>query len=609
MTAGTSIERPVDTAAASDPVAVSGAAVPGAAVVTDASQAADPSVQPEGTTPPRRIPWLRVGALLGVLVPLAIMVRFAWHAAPSFDGAMNLQVASNLSDGLGFVRNYGGVTLFPGEIQTSGAFLFLAAALIKVLGTSSIVFELPNLIFLALLLVTVSLTLRRWPVMRIIGPSAVLFCVPGMVENGFRGYGEYVVAALVLAGFALVGAAATGMRRPVLASGVAWVLVGLAITVKIIAALAVPVLAVGVIGLALARPAISRWKLAASVLLAAVPVALVELQRLVSLGSVKAFTSYWSNQISSAGAQAGVTSGGVAAAAAQTGVGQSLVPTEPKTSVIRKVGDHLHLLGVATGIDTAILLMVLALPFAVLIGLFLARRESWRTWLARPAALLSVMLATYAGGYLVWWLAITPTSKAWLRRVIIALVVIALLYLLLLGMAKDHWNARASHPVVVRSARRNTIMGIAWGVAGVLGFLSILPGITTANVQLSALSGSQNLPTTDDAPVEQIAAAAESLQNQGDTLYGNGWWSAPVVALYGDLALGNLELVKPCSADIVAGKAYLIWDYFAAHLSSAAPISTIYDYTRVDVGVGTAARHYGSFWKVSLKAGITCPAA
>ncbi|QNK83174.1 hypothetical protein [Nakamurella sp. PAMC28650] len=606
MTAGTSIERPVDTGTASD-----GAA----AAAPDASGTVDPSVRPQVAASPRGIPWLRVGAVLGVLVPLAIMVRFAWHSAPSFDGAMNLQVASNLSDGLGFVRNYGGVTLFPGEIQTSGAFLFLAAALIKVLGTSSIVFELPNLIFLALLLVTVSLTLRRWPVMRIIGPSAVLFCVggrptatqalPGMVENGLHGYGEYVVAALVLAGFALVGAAASGMRRPVVASGVAWVLVGLAFTVKIIAALAFPVLAVGVIGLALARPAIRRWKLAASVLLAAVPVALVELQRLVSLGSVRAFTNYWSNQLASAGAQAGVSSGGVADAAAQTGVGQGLVTADPKISILRKIGDHLHLLGAATGIDTAILLMVLALPFAVLVGLFLARRESWRTWLARPAALLSVMLAIYAGGYLVWWLAITPTSKAWLRRVIIALVVIALLYLLLIGMAKDHWNARASRPVVVRSTRRNTILGIAWGVAGVLGFLSILPGITTANLQLSVALGSQTLPTVGDAQVEQVATAAESLQKQGDTLYGNGWWSAPVVALYGDLALGNLELVKPCSADIVAGKAYLIWDYFAAHLSSAAPISTIYDYTRVDVG----ASHDGSFWKVSLKAGITCPAA
>ncbi len=186
----------------------------------------------------RRIPWMRIGWILGVLLPLAVMVRFAMIGAPTFDGAMNLQVANNLSHGLGFVRQYGGTTFFPTEVQTSGAYIFLAAGLIKIFGAKSFVYEVPNLIFVALLLVAVSLALRRWPVIRIIGPSVVLFAVPGMLDNAIHGYGEYVVAALVASAFVLLGAAATGMRRPALAAAAASVLIGIAFTVKVIALLA-----------------------------------------------------------------------------------------------------------------------------------------------------------------------------------------------------------------------------------------------------------------------------------------------------------------------------------------------------------------------------------
>lgn len=589
MTAGTSIEAPVHHR-------------PDGSIPDGAATGA--GLLPTGARTARQIPWLRIGAMLGVLVPLGIMVRYASHAAPAFDGAMNLQVATNISNGLGFVRNYGGAVLFPSEIQTSGIYIFLAAGFIKVFGTHSFVYEIPNLIFLALLLVTVSLVLRRWPVMRIIGPSAVLFCAPGAVTNSLQGYGEYVVAALVIAAFALVGAAASGLCRPVLATGAAWILVGAALTVKIIALMAVPVLIVGIIGLALARPAVNRWKLTASVLLAAIPVGLVELQRLIAFGSIGKWVNFWSAQVTNAAAQAGVSSGQGAGTTVATGVSPSAIAQGSDQAILSKIADHVHLLAVLSGIQSAILIMVLGLPFVVLVGLFLVRHVSWREWLARPAVLLSVMLASYAGGYLIWWLAITPTSKAWLRRIVIALAVIVFLYLLLLAMAKDHWNSRAAQPVA-RSGRLNTTIGIGWGVVGVLAFLSILPGITTANQQLSGVVSTASNGGVGVAKIEQLAAAADQLRDKGDTLYGIGWWSAPVVALYADVPLGNLQSADRCSSDIIAGKAYVIWDFYAVNLASPQPYSSNYLFTQISDGASS----YGAIWKVRLRPNVTCPTA
>jgi hypothetical protein len=553
----------------------------------------------------RAIPWLRIAAWLGVLIPLALLIKQAIVSPPGFDGAMNLQVAQNLGHGLGFSRQYvvtggsgvvnhaAGTTLFPSEIQTSGAYVFLAAGLIKIFGASTFVFELPNLIFLVLLMVATSIALRRWPVARIIGPSLVVFAVPGASGIAMGGLGEYVIAALVIAAFVLLGGAASGGRRPVLAACGASTLIGVSLTVKSVAALALPALIIGLIGVAVARPAINRWKLYGSTLVLVIPVGIVEVQRLVSLGSFSSFATYWHDQFFKVGSQAGVSGSDAGSTA-----------TDPSHG-LHKIADHVHLLALATGIKAPVLLLALAVPFAVLIGLFLCRRTSWREWLARPGALLAVMLATYAGGYLVWWLALTPTAKAWLRRIIIALVVVALLYLVLAGMARDRYQARRTLPGRP-SARRTAWGGVIWGVMGVLALVSLQPALTTLKHEVRV---SYDANSKVRGEVISMADAAKQLRAQGAVLYGGGWWSAPVVALYGDLPLRNLVTFdgfsgtpKYCdpASGVTSGKAYLIWDFYAEHLadrSHPTPYSLTYQYTPISAGASA----YGAIYRISLR--------
>ena len=558
----------------------------------------------------RSLPWWRIGAWLGVILPMLLLVKQAWVSAPGFDGAMNLQVAQNLSHGLGFSRQYitgqGGIvnyakgtTLFPQEIQTSGAYIFLAAGLIKIFGASTFVFELPNLIFLLVLLTATSIALRRWPIARIIGPAVVVFAVPSVTQTSLGGYGEYVVAALVIAAFVMFGAIATGGRRPLWTLFGASVLVGLALTVKTVAFFALPAFVVGLIGLVLARPggaraAFNRWLVVPiSLVGGALPFAAVELQRFVSLGSFAAYRTYWHKQFKAAGSQAGVS-----------GTGQGSAATD-KTHGLHKIADHFHLLSVATGINSVVLLIALVTPFLALVGLFLYRGMSWRDWLAKPGALLSIMLASYAGLYFVWWLAVTPTAKAWLRRIIIALVVVVLLGLLLAGMAKDRYQERRT--LSAEPKRRRLILArVVWGVVAVLAVITVIPAVTTTQSE-ARIAYETNGAVRDH--VVDLAAQAKKLHEQGDVLYGGNFLSAPQEALYGDLALVNLATFpgftgRPVYCDpaagIAEGKAYYIWDFYNIHLadsSRSTPKSLYFDFTPLPGGSAA----YGTIYKISLK--------
>lgn len=541
---------------------------------------ATPVPPPDGA---RRLTWLRIAVILGVLVPLAIMAWVASRSTPAFDGGMNLQVAQNLAQGQGFVREYNGIKPYPAEIQTSGIFVYLAAALIGVFGPSTFVFQLTNLLFIALLLVVVSLGLRRWPVLQIVGPSVVLFAVPGMRENAMAGYGEYVVAALVFAAFLLVDHGVRS-RRPVWCAIGAMTLFGLALSVKVVAALALPVVLIGIVLLAAARRDVAWWKWPAALAGALLPLGINELMRFSTLGSA-AYGAYWDEQFLEIGGQAGVAEG-------------STVNQGVKTPLLTTIGDHLHILSGLTGISSELWVLTIALIYVVLLALMIPRLRRFSTLMRRPRMLLAVQLAVYAGGYLLWWLALTPMSKTWLRRIAIGLLALAFLYLLLIGMVRDHLRERTT-PLL--SQRHGAWKFAAWAMAGLSAFVVALGGLAT--YRQSVVASIEQDPAWIRS-VRLLADQSHELQRQGKTMYANGWWSAPVVALYGDLALGDLSKTEVCSpeANFAAGNSYLIWDFYALNLASTEPRSRFYTFEQIP-GSDTG---YGGIWKIVLRPGA-CP--
>lgn len=500
-----------------------------------------------------------VVTVLGILVPMAFLVWYAARSTVTFDGAMNLQVARNVANGSGYRWDYAARELFPAAIQTSGPYIFVAAAFIKVFGSTNLAFQAANLVFLLLLLVAVSVGLRHWVTLRVIGPSIVLFCVPGALASGLGGYGEMVIAALAIATFVLLDLAATSARRPVLMVAGASFLLGVALTVKIVAAMAVPVLLLGVVLVALLRHEI-RWPKFLLGLSAIVPpLVLFEIYRWISLRGD--YLAWWREQSSAIGYQAGVDD-------------QSTVPAKHG---LAKMAEHLHILATNVDVPAELLGPLLALPFVVLVLVLATRRPQLLARLQDRGVVLLVLASVYAGGYLAWWLAITPTEKAWLRRIAIGLVALALACLLLVGIVSDGLRRRPT-----TSARPRALFACAGALTAATVILGVVVAVPTTRDIVNAAGdktagdkSAANLSAAEDA-----GAAARALANEGATLYGWGWWSAPAVSLYGDVPLRDLSAgVQPC--DVASQDAYLVWDWYAINIVGPVPHISGFKVTRV----------------------------
>jgi hypothetical protein len=184
------------------------------------------------------------------------------------------------------------------------------------------------------------------------------------------------------------------------------------------------------------------------------------------------------------------------------------------------------------------------LPFAAVAWLLLRHRRALRTFLADTTNAVTVLLAGYGGLYLVWWFAVTPTERAWLRRLLIGLVVVNLLYALLAV-------------VFVRQAR---------DAAPRRPFRSVPAGAVALLVVVGALFGAPKVwrgldsMVTRNPQVDAIEDAARAIRNGSPELryWGEGWWSSPVVSLVADVPFRNMGNVHPCTLD--AERDVLVWD-------------------------------------------------
>src|SRR5579875_1188721 len=137
---------------------------------------------------------LALSVLLGMLlvVLFARSARIATGNPPSFDGAMNLQVAASLAKGDGYRRDYAEHPIFPHEIQTGPPYILPAAAVFKLWGVGIPQAEVVNLVYLALLLAITCWLIAPmggWP-LALFGACTVV-TVPGVHLFGFMALGKY----------------------------------------------------------------------------------------------------------------------------------------------------------------------------------------------------------------------------------------------------------------------------------------------------------------------------------------------------------------------------------------------------------------------------------
>lgn len=427
--------------------------------------------------------------LTKTIVPIVVQ-------APYFDGAMNLQVAQSIADGHGHRRNYAAGEVFPHEIQTGAPYLLPAAAVFKIAGVGLAQAQLVGIgYFLLLLLIAYRLMRQTGGRAMALLALCTVITVPGMLPFGFNGFGEIPALALML--WAVLIFFQPSSQRPLLRAIVTGVLLALAVITKTVmligACSAVLCIALALLTNEQSWPAKAR-RFAAVITSGAITLAIMETWRAAALGGFHAWQQWWMGETGRVASQAGVSEGF----------------KHLGTSLGARFLLHYHRLGHDARLALWLLgLWLLALCAATVISLLRAPR--------RPAMWATLTVLFTALIYLLWWLLVTPTAKAWLRRILDGLICGYLGLMMIAGAWMQDQRTRGW------PARRELGTASMVAVIMMVSLTSLAKG--TRDVIISPFAFAK------ESALRHVAAAVRALPSDA-LVFGIGWYASPRVGLF-----------------------------------------------------------------------------
>lgn len=480
---------------------------------------------------------LRRRTRAGSIAFLILAVLIAWlglqwlGAAVSgnvhFDGAMNLEVARSLAAGEGPRRLYDGRELFPYEIQTKEPYVVLAAGIYSIAGIGPFQSQIPNLIFLLFACAVVATFIRRQLGVPAGSVAVVaLLAAPAGVALGLHGLGELPAFAFALASLAI---AARGNMRPRISSFLTWsmasgVFAGLALATKTVAAIMFAACAIVVAfnALASADPTARHRMVALATAIVGftlgglLPLVLVESWKLLSLG-LEAYSAWWHTELLSIGYQAGISDQQDAA-----GLGKAL--------------KHFGILAGALSMNGPMLAL------ALIAGFGSATVAACQSSTPRPIRMFLFGLLLIVVIYFLWWLFLTPTEKAWLRRIFIGLTALSMAGgIACFALFPNNHGSPSTRP--------------AWMYA--LAGAALLPLL--GFVWQASASRPSFAPDAELRRTIELARAVGALPHDA-LIVAYGWYSAPAVALYSGRQF--IDYTDWPVSRMVDSPAYLITDRY-----------------------------------------------
>ena len=431
--------------------------------------------------------------------------------AISFDGALNAQVAANLLKSGRYGIGYPEIQDFDHRIQTGPTVVLPVALSFKLFGVGSAAAQFPNLLyFVAFLMLVVYYAFRH------AGPAGALLAfllvlqTPGLAGIALGIYGEipalvfFLTALLLLDRFensANLGSAA--------ASGF---FLGLSVLTKIVMLIPVSsVLLVILVGVVIRRNIRLRdWAMVLGGL--TLPLAAFEAVKLAVL-TPPIWVEWWAVMVRRVAGQ---------------GLPLGMADT---AGALPKLGTHLGVLSHEMEVPVWPVLLLVVAPTLLLLLLW-RRDRSAKVAAVAPVSVLALWLA--ASSYLAWWLLLTPTSRAWLRRVIDGLLLQEILASILLAWAA-RWIFRAFRDRRFGSARdRAQLVATAASAGLLLLAVSALVGSNLPQIELSMK------PTPTRRSIDAMVATMRSLPEEA-IFYGKGWYRAPVFALLSERVLRDFN--------------------------------------------------------------------
>ncbi|MBO5057605.1 MAG: acyltransferase family protein [Lachnospiraceae bacterium] len=432
---------------------------------------------------------------VSVVIYLGRFVYLACTQVPSFDGSMNLQVPVSLArDGL-YATNYGGLFPFARRIQTGAPVLFLIALMFKVFGIGSVQALLINVFYIALMAfffiqISKELDANKAAVVWFLGLTILIW---HFMELSMGIYGEIPALALFLGCIYFLMLAQKKEKAGYFAA--AGLFFGLAYLTKTVILIAVPALIVVFASKWLVEKKMKFRDILLWILGAAVPVIVFEIYKLIELG-FSHYLVYWSGQSDNILRQAGVKAG-----------------YEDTPNLIEKVGIHLTAFTDTFGIPAAVLMVLLILNFAWFVFRAVKRKR------LEFVDIIELVVYSYFG----WWLLITPTEKAWGRRIIIGLLLLEWLSCIK-GFYIFDWLVEKGKLSISRSAK-----AIAETV--ICGFAIIFVSFGMQVYNGDAKKGA----------VELAQVVQQKARDEQAVICGNGWWQAPTISFYSGVDFADLS--------------------------------------------------------------------
>jgi hypothetical protein len=481
---------------------------------------------------------LDVAMVLAIAWLLSFLVRYALEATPSFDGAMNLNTARSFIEGHGYGFIYD--VFFPFPAQTDGPFVLPSALLMLIGGVTPLTTQGVNLAYFigaTILLVILLKCIVRTLTLALAGTLIVLQ-TPGLFSLGMNGLGEVPMLFWFLLALTILSDtldADIPSRWRLAAGGMA---LALCYLTKVVA-----LILVGPAALLFAIAFVTRHRDRAGRLLwfgagLALPVIGWELFRFVELGGPRAYATWWRLQLWQVRQQSG---------ASET--------TSLHVRLWAKGLEHLRILADLVAVPEPLVLCFLFVPWLASLGLLLRR------WRQRQFGTAFCIAACGAGAvlYFVWWLLITPTGMAWLRRILDGLLLQQVLLAIVLAvLARALWRGALS------------------GRFGILFATVLAAALLWPETYLMERAAAFTRPlVASDIDREQLALAEKLRELPADaTLFGIGWWQAPVLALFSDRQVMNYERWDPAKIAALPHK-YLVLDYVAKALADKPELQRI----------------------------------
>jgi len=458
---------------------------------------------------PKKLAFASLLALF--LIQLGIIVFLNYDRPVSFDGAMNLQVAQSVSEGKGYGRYYNHWRLFPEEVQTNAPYVLPAAAIYRLFGVSFISSQIISFAYLFCLFVAVYCLVRLVSSVNLALLALVLIVfIPELSRFGLNGYGE--IPALFWCLLGIIFLSRTFDQSSVRIAFLAGLCFALSLLTKTVLLLPVTVSLIVFGYFSIVR---RQWagflSCSAGLILL---IALHEIWRLSALGPSE-WLLWWSSQIDAVTAQAGVSSA-----------------FSDTSNLFDKFKIHsaVFLQSVALSFPAALLLAII--PIAAFTAVFYSFSHSE---LCTKKLFVITVLICIALSYFLWWMLLTPTQKAWYRRIFNGWVLLIILVPMLIGFFYE-----ARNRILQRS----------------------MTGLLCLPLCLFIWSSIQGYRfDAHDQHQHSLRQVIEFVQKQPPTssYYGVGWYSAPAISLYSGVLLRDMAIQK-YSLKLASDRHYVLVD-------------------------------------------------